>query len=398
MRIWSAMDTGQKVSAVGHLALIGWVMVGDLFGPREVRFEFAEVSIVTGEEYAALQMAAAAPRAVEEPPAPAEEGAPASALPPEPEPPQEAPPSEPLPDPVPDTEPVPEPVPEPLPTPPQPVPDAPLLPVPPVTDAGDPTARLESPRPRPRPAPRVAPVTAPAPPPEAEIAPEVREAPEPAEVAEEAVPVEEITPTAPEEAAPEIVTEAERPTRGTQALAPASSPRPRARPAQPPAPRVAETPRPVTPSPETPRPAPQQPSTEDAIAAALAEAMASTQTTSDTGGSGTAASGPPLTSGERDALRVAVQQCWNVGSLSTEALRTTVTVGLSMSRDGRPDGGSIRMLSAQGGSGEAARQAFEAARRAIVRCGASGFPLPADKYDHWREIEMTFNPESMRIR
>jgi hypothetical protein len=238
----------------------------------------------------------------------------------------------------------------------------------------------------------VAPVTAEAPPPEAEIAPEVREAPEPAEVAEEAVPVEEITPTAPEEAAPEIVTEAEEPSRGTQALAPASSPRPRARPAHPPAPQVAE------PAPETPQPAPETPSTEDAIAAALAEAMAATETTSETGGTGTAASGPPLTSGERDALRIAVQQCWNVGSLSTEALRTTVTVGVSVARDGRPEGGAIRMISAEGGSAEAARQAFEAARRAIVRCGASGFPLPAEKYDHWRDIEMTFNPESMRIR
>jgi hypothetical protein len=28
-----------------------------------------------------------------------------------------------------------------------------------------------------------------------------------------------------------------------------------------------------------------------------------------------------MTDGEKDALRVAVQQCWNVGSLSTDALR-----------------------------------------------------------------------------
>jgi len=38
---------------------------------------------------------------------------------------------------------------------------------------------------------------------------------------------------------------------------------------------------------------------------------------------------------------------------------------------------------------------FETARRAIIRCGADGFPLPVEKYGQWREIEMTFNPEGM---
>ena len=40
----------------------------------------------------------------------------------------------------------------------------------------------------------------------------------------------------------------------------------------------------------------------------------------------------------------------------------------------------------------------EAARRAIIRCGASGYNLPVEKYDQWRDIEMTFNPERMRIK
>ncbi|MFT7254284.1 MAG: hypothetical protein ACI81Q_001706, partial [Paracoccaceae bacterium] len=59
---------------------------------------------------------------------------------------------------------------------------------------------------------------------------------------------------------------------------------------------------------------------------------------------------------------------------------------------------SIRMIGSEGGSDAAARQAFEAARRAIIRCGASGYNLPSDKYDQWRDIEMTFNPEGMRLR
>ena len=44
----------------------------------------------------------------------------------------------------------------------------------------------------------------------------------------------------------------------------------------------------------------------------------------------------------------------------------------------------------------AAERVYETARRAILRCGAEGYPLPVEKYEQWREIEMTFNPERMR--
>ncbi|MGM0661234.1 MAG: energy transducer TonB, partial [Pseudomonadota bacterium] len=121
-------------------------------------------------------------------------------------------------------------------------------------------------------------------------------------------------------------------------------------------------------------------------------------TSPDTGQGTERPSGPPLTGGERDALRVAVQECWNVGSLSSEALRTSVVVAVSMTRDGQPEIGSIRLAGSSGGGDAAAKQAYEAARRAIIRCGSDGFDLPAEKYDQWRDIEMTFNPESMRIR
>lgn len=108
--------------------------------------------------------------------------------------------------------------------------------------------------------------------------------------------------------------------------------------------------------------------------------------------------GPPMTSGERDALRVNVQQCWNVGALTSEALRTSITVGFSISRDGRPVPDSIRMIDYDGGDENAAADAFNSAHRAIVRCGANGFNLPVEKYEQWRDVEMTFNAENMRIR
>jgi hypothetical protein len=147
------------------------------------------------------------------------------------------------------------------------------------------------------------------------------------------------------------------------------------------------------PAPEDPAPqAPAEPAPEDAVAAALAEALAAPSSAPPT------PSGPPLTAGEKESLRVAVSNCWNVGALSTDALRTTVVVGVNMTQDGKPVMASIRMLSASGGSDAAARQAFEAARRAIIRCGADGYDLPQDKFSQWQEIEMTFNPERMRVK
>lgn len=105
-----------------------------------------------------------------------------------------------------------------------------------------------------------------------------------------------------------------------------------------------------------------------------------------------------MTAGEKDALRVAVNACWNVGALSMEALRTTVTVGFSVGQDGVPDAGSIELVTSAGGSDTATRQAFEAARRAIIRCGARGFPLPPEKYEQWKNIEIVFDPNGMRMR
>ena len=50
------------------------------------------------------------------------------------------------------------------------------------------------------------------------------------------------------------------------------------------------------------------------------------------------------------------------------------------------------------GRGRLTARQIEAARRAIIRCGAKGFQLPPDKYEQWRTIEMEFSPERMRIK
>ena len=106
----------------------------------------------------------------------------------------------------------------------------------------------------------------------------------------------------------------------------------------------------------------------------------------------------PLSEKVAIALSPAVQQCWNVGSLSSLALETTVVVALSLTQDGKPLVSSIRLVSSEGGTSASVKQAFETARRAIIRCGARGFDLPSDEYDQWKDLEMTFDPKGMRIK
>ncbi|MBN2905145.1 MAG: energy transducer TonB [Rhodobacteraceae bacterium] len=371
------MNTGTYISGAGHLALIAWVLLAELFSaPAPRPMEVTDVTILSGEEFAALSAPAAGPtQDVTPPETPALPRSPRPAPTPErrPEPPAPPAPQEPAtPDAAPDTSGI-------EPTPPAEVADtAPILTPPPLSEV--PEAPVPDTAP-PRPSPRIAPDPAAPPPDEVAIAdlPSQATRPDPAA----ATPVPEADDAAPEEATTQTVTEAdERPETG---LALAASPRPRARPAAPA--------RPTAPAAPT---APAEDAIADAVADAVAAAIAGGEAAQ--AGAGTAPTGPPLTAGERDALRVSVSRCWNVGSLSSEALATTVIVGLEMQEDGRPVAGTIRLMSWSGGSEAAARQTFESARRAIIRCGAPGFPLPVEKYAQWRDIEMTFNPEKMRIR
>lgn len=377
------MQTGTKISGAAHLILILGALFGGVFSSDPLPFEVQEVSVLSVEEFEALSNRPSAPVVATEPAPP-----PAPETPSEPvveTPPVETPTPPVRPEPV--TPPQPETPPPPAPEPEPPAPQAEAVETVPsiVTPAEEtpPTPQLSNRPPKPRPVDRVAPTPVAPPPPEAKPDEVVREevTPEASETAE--VQKEPQEATAPEAATDQIVTEATE----TDELAPTSSPRPPARRPQRPAPSEDKPSETAEAKPEAGRQIDTSSAVSDALAAALGAAEQS-----DT------PSGPPLSAGEQDALRVAVSACWNVGALSTEALRTTVVVGVGLGQDGKPDIGSIEMLSSSGGDQAAVAQAFEAARRAIIRCGAQGFALPAEKYDHWRHIEMTFNPERMRIK
>lgn len=380
-------DTGQIISGVAHTGLIAVAIFGGAFTSEPLPFEVTEVTAISAEEYAAM-IAEPSPDAVAnvDTPEPPEEGqAPQVTSEADTAPEQDQP----------DVAETTEPDPAPEAVAPAPVPEADVSDEPPVLEPPQEDVAVLAPetseRPQPRPAPRVAPEAVEQPEPDVEIADVDQEAPEPTEQAEEPTPEQEET--AQQEATTEIVTEAEE----VAAAAPNRSVRPQSRPERPtPAAQPNPDPEPTEQAAEQadPAPEPTQDASPDtsAVNDALAEALGA-----DTTAQG-APQGRPLTRGERDGLRVAVAQCWNGGSLSTDALQTTVVLLVGLGQDGKPIANSIRLLESKGGSGAGTDQAFQAARRAVLRCGAKGFDLPADNYARWKEIELEFDPVKLRAK
>ncbi len=340
------LRTALKISAGAHGALMVWALASGWFSADfDEAMEVTEVTLISGDQFAALvEQAGAGEPAMPVETAPVEAPEPAEAAP---------------------VDAVPEPV------------------APPPTETRE---LAETPGDTPTPAPRVAPRPADRPDPNVAEAPEVVEAAEPVEAEATPEPVEAPEATAPEAATTRIVTEATE-TGGAEeiVLAPTATPRPRTRPDRP-----EPEPEPVAEVPEEAAPEEEPDVMEAAVASALADALAG-------GGAPTGDPGPPMTTGERDALRLAVQSCWVV-DVGSEAANVTVVVGMSMSPEGKVVDGSLQMIEASGGSETAIRTAFQSARRAVLRCQRDGYDLPAEKYAQWQEIEMVFNPSDMRIR
>ena len=373
------MHAGQIISGTGHAALILWALFGGVFRSAPDEMQVQEVSVISSAEFEALRAGdispetppevAEAPQAPEVDEAPPVE-APAPDAPPERPAPPEVAAAEP--DPVP--EPLPDPVPAPL---PEPAPEPEEI-APPAEDVAI-LIPERSPRPRPRPAERIAPEPVAQPEPEVDVAPEIVPDTAPAETE---TPAPETDTAAPEETTTEIVNADEVPSG-----APDQSRRPRTRPDRP-------TPAP-TPTREARTQETDAPAASDPLAAALAEAS-----DVEVGGAdrpAAAPAGPPLTRGEREGLRVAVEACWVV-DVGSQAANVTVTLAMEMTPEGRVLSDTIEMIGSEGGDRQSAQVAFQAARRAVLRCEKGGYNLPRDKYEHWREIEMTFNPEKMRSR
>ncbi|MFT5626241.1 MAG: hypothetical protein ACI8Z0_002750 [Lentimonas sp.] len=365
--------TGTLVSTIGHIGLVIWLISGWGFSVDPLSFEVSEMSVVSGEEFARIVAATTPQPGTADPLAPpvpelndiapatqsVSEDAPTPTQPDVVEPPvDEVPISRPE-------------------TPAEPVdvsdaiPELPPMPETPTLGAPD---LAVSPRPQERRADRIAPTQV-APPDvdvpvsEIETASAAPAQDTPAEVVEEAV----------EEAAPEETATAIVPEDAVPSGAVETSVRPSARPNRP-------EPAPVTPA-ETSTASSD--SVDDAVAAAIADAAAPD-----------VPQGPPMNASEEEGFRVSVQNCWNVGALSTAAQRVQVTVSFQLGRDRKVVENEIVLVGGSGGNSVAIDDAYKVARRAILICQSrsGGFQLPDAKFDRWEEVELTFDPTSMRLR
>ncbi|WP_426033033.1 hypothetical protein [Cypionkella sp. TWP1-2-1b2] len=417
------MDKSQILSGIGHAVVITWVVLGDwLFAPRELPPpESVQVSMVSESDLKAMQDAAA--KSVK-PKADKPEVKPAAK--PAPKPQVEAPaPVEPEvavaePSPVEPAQPSPD---IPVAVDPQPN-EAPPV-VAPIAEAEQPIpVPLSTVKPKPRSSTKITdmPMVSPEKTPEVadQTTPEVTDQPTNQPVVEEQKPA-----AAPEDAAAQTAPDAV----ATDApeLAPTASVRPRTRPDKP----VVETPV------EDPQVALDAQAEKDAKAEAEKQAKAdekaakkaqekadaqakadaeATQAAVDAalaaevsdapvqdGGQTDIPEGPPMTAGEKDGLRVSINQCWNIGTLSTAAQRIKLTLRVEMKEDGTPDSNGITMTTFSGGDEAAAVQAFDAARRAVIRgvkgCGGkAGYDLDPAKYSEWNVMNLNFDASGMRLR
>jgi len=239
-------------------------------------------------------------------------------------------------------------------------------------------------KPQPRPAPRIDKTPAEKPPTDAETAAETQKATVPDATASK--PADKVEEQAPKEATTEVVIEPEF---DPNSAAPAKSSRPRGRPrdlakkaqqAKDKAAKVAAV-------------AQAKAAQEAKVAEAAAIRDALIQATSEALNS--APTGPPLTASERGGLVLAVQQCWNVPAGLENAGNLVVVLSVELSRDGKLIS-SPKLIDPAGTPQGTIRAAYDAGRRALIRCAP--YNLPQDKYEQWRQLEVVFNPKQMVVK
>ncbi len=380
------MRTGTRLSAIGHGTLIVLAVVGvPWFGPREhPPIRITDVSFITQAQFDAAQATAPAD-------APRAEDAPA--LPPVPRPAVEPTPAEPEPEPAPD--PTPEPAPE-------PVVEAPAEPD---VAALEPPAEAAPPTPA-KITPRIITLDEPtaATPPQSRPSPRIERTPTP-KPPEDVRPAKTPNPVTAPTPEPVIVAKKEEP----PAAAPEAAPEPEA---APPVPLALETSRrPKVRQTKEPRSTEPRDTAAEAVLAALQKqsatkptvtrptpptpATAPSQTEPTAMASATSLpEGPPMSNSEKDGLKMAVQRCWNVPAGLRDANELKVTLAAELAADGAVVASSIRLIEPSPAPDARFKSAFEAGRRALIRCSPYS-DLPRDKYGQWRNIEVVFNPEGM---
>lgn len=99
-----------------------------------------------------------------------------------------------------------------------------------------------------------------------------------------------------------------------------------------------------------------------------------------------------MTVSEIDALRAQMMKCWNVPIGAPDPRALVLNVKVHFNQDGTILG-SPQLLDTQGLGDPYFRAASESAIRAVKMCAP--YKLPAEKYDAWNEVTVTFDPTKM---
>jgi hypothetical protein len=106
---------------------------------------------------------------------------------------------------------------------------------------------------------------------------------------------------------------------------------------------------------------------------------------------------PQLIGDEMEPFPYQVAPCWSV-NVGSRAANVAVTIGMELLPDGKVVASSLELVDFEGGNQSDANVAFQAGRRAILRCQKDGYDLPEDEYHLWRNLEIKFDPSEMRKR
>lgn len=103
----------------------------------------------------------------------------------------------------------------------------------------------------------------------------------------------------------------------------------------------------------------------------------------------------PLSLSEKDAIRSQIAKCWSVPAGAKDAHELIVILRLQLERDGSV----IKVELANESKSRYSRDTFfraaaDSAMRAVRQCSPLQ-NLPADKFNTWRDIELTFDPKEM---
>ncbi len=103
--------------------------------------------------------------------------------------------------------------------------------------------------------------------------------------------------------------------------------------------------------------------------------------------------GDVLTANDVDLIRQTIRKCWHFPAGLKNAEELVVDIKMELDKEGNVTKAEI--VNKENLSNPDFKIAAENAHRAVLDPACNPLPLPKDKYDQWKNLELSFNPEEM---